>query len=64
MSADNTNLTGKAAMDKARAEIVQDKIDKASKLYKSQLILIDNAEAVVRNLKRELEEIEHEMNEL
>lgn len=53
----------KKASEEAAAEIQKEKAEKAKGRIKEKLVLIDKAEKVVANLKRELEDLYGELGQ-
>lgn len=54
----------KEALEKAREEVKEESQKKMVKAFKDKLRDVENAEAVLRNMKRELEELEYELDNL
>ena len=54
----------KAALKKAREEVTEEKQKAMIQQFKSKLKAVESAESILKNLKRELDEMEHELNEL
>ncbi len=53
----------KKAFEDAKREVEQDKIEEAKERFKEKLILLDRAEKLVKNLQRELEDLEAELSQ-
>lgn len=54
----------KEALEKAKAEVKQEDQKRMVATFKRKLMEVNNAEAILKNLKRELDELEHELGEL
>lgn len=56
--------TVKEALKKAKEEVKEEKQKKMVKAFKNKLQEVETARTVLRNMERELDELEYELNEL
>lgn len=52
------------ALKKAKEEVKEEKQKEMVKVFKDKLQEVETARTVLRNMERELEELEYELNEL
>jgi len=56
--------TVQEALKKAKEEVKEEKQKKMVNVFKEKLQEVETARVVLRNMERELEELEYELNEL
>ena len=59
--AQDIGIDFKAVQKAAKEELQKENVEKYTKVYKKKLKELDDAQAIVRNLQRELDNLEHEL---